>query len=199
MPAPHRSPVPRAPRKWSWPATPATDASATPCSSGPSARCAVTGRTRLLPTTSRPKHRPPGCTPPTRQPPRRHPPRLPQDPDPVRREHRLGTHPQRRCLTPPQLGMSAAESESTNCRRQRAVVPRMLLHAVRGVDGAPHGPSDDNRAPGRKLADIPGAMRAALAFAAPPVMRQRVASGAGGFWQLSPAQVRPVCSVGQSL
>jgi transposase len=39
-PAPHRSPVPLAPRKWSWPATHATAASGTPSNSGRSARYA---------------------------------------------------------------------------------------------------------------------------------------------------------------
>ena len=37
-PAPHRSPAPRAPARSCWPATPATLVSATPSSSGPSAR-----------------------------------------------------------------------------------------------------------------------------------------------------------------
>lgn len=39
-PAPHRSPGRLAPRRSSWPATPATAGSATPSSNGPSARCA---------------------------------------------------------------------------------------------------------------------------------------------------------------
>jgi hypothetical protein len=37
MPAPHPSPAPRAPARSYWPATHATDASATPYTNGPSA------------------------------------------------------------------------------------------------------------------------------------------------------------------
>ena len=72
--------------------------------------CALRGspRTRLLPPAARPQHRPPGRPTPTRKPARRHPPRVHQDPDALRRTHRLVTHPRRRRLTPPQPGMSAA-------------------------------------------------------------------------------------------
>jgi hypothetical protein len=113
-PAPPRSPAPRAPNASCWPATPATDASAMPAAMGVLLAARLTRCPRLLPAAPRPKHRAPGRPTPTRQPAPRHPPRLPQDPDPLRRTHRLGTHPQSRLLTSLQPGMSAAV---------RAVVP----------------------------------------------------------------------------
>jgi hypothetical protein len=64
----------------------------------------LTGRPRLLKGAQRPQDRPQRRPPPARQSPRRHPARLPQDRHPLRRNHRLGTPPQRRRLTIYNLG-----------------------------------------------------------------------------------------------
>ncbi len=91
-PARHPSLAPPAPGKWSWPATRATAALPTRCTSGRSAPCAATRRPRLLPGPTRPRHRPPGRTARAQQPPGRNPARLPPNTHPLRRDHRLGDH-----------------------------------------------------------------------------------------------------------
>jgi hypothetical protein len=64
----------------------------------------LTRRPRLLRRTPRSQDRPPRRAAPTRQPPRRHPARLPQDPNPLRRDHRLGPPNPSRSLTPKTMG-----------------------------------------------------------------------------------------------
>ena len=85
MPAPPRSPGPQGRKRLCWPATRATIASPTPCSNGPSARCAAHPAPAPTPGSAGQEHRPPSSAPPARQPPSRDPPRLPQAPHPLRR------------------------------------------------------------------------------------------------------------------
>ena len=65
----------------------------------------LTRRQGLLSGPARTRDRPPGRPPPARQPPRRNPARLPQDPHPLRRNHRLA---------PPHLG-SRLTSQNMGC------------------------------------------------------------------------------------
>ena len=132
-PAPRRSPAPRAARPSCWPATPATDASATRSTSGPSARSPPHPAPAPTTTPSRARgDRPPRRAAPAREPARRHPARLPQDPHPLRREHRLGTPPDRhRSLTPKTMGcLSGARGGSARSRRRQQ----------HGADQAGEGP-----------------------------------------------------------
>jgi transposase len=70
----------------------------------------LTQRPGLLRPAASPRRRPPRRAAPTRQPPGRHPARLPQDPQHLRRDHRLGapsTRSSNRCLTNKAHGMSS--------------------------------------------------------------------------------------------
>ena len=64
----------------------------------------LTRRQGLLPGPARTRDRPPGRPPPARQPPRRNPARMPQDPDSLRRNHRLGPPHPSSCLTSQNMG-----------------------------------------------------------------------------------------------
>ncbi len=105
-PAPHRSPAPPGAGPWCWPATPATNASATPSTSGALRPEELTLCPRLLRRAARSQDRPSRRAAPTRQPPRRDPARLPQDQNSLRRDHRLAPPQHRRRLTPTRHGLS---------------------------------------------------------------------------------------------
>ena len=94
----------------SWPATPATSASPTRSTCGPSPRSPPAPAPAPSTTPPRRRRHPPRGPPRPRQPPRRHPPRLPRPPHPLQRDHRPGPphrhrpHPGR--LTTCSRGMS---------------------------------------------------------------------------------------------
>jgi hypothetical protein len=76
-------------KRWFWPASPATAASAMRCSCRPSPHSTIPRRPRLLRPTARPRRHPLPSPPHPREPARRHPPRLPTNPHPLRRTPRL--------------------------------------------------------------------------------------------------------------
>ena len=141
-PAAPRSPAPRARRPSCWPGSCATERLADALHQQAfSALRASPGARAYYDQHPRPRRRASRRPAPAQQPPGRHPARLPEDPHPLRRDHRLGTPRQTRsescCLTTSGHGMSDPAGRSEAARRSAGEGGGLCGRGRNGLPGEP--------------------------------------------------------------